>query len=440
MTARPIRILWVRATDRQRKKAQPDLNRFMGFKFRRWNLLGWLALVLALGGAGCARTHLQPRPTSTTVPWTRLDFNNNPDHFQFVVVSDRTGGVRPGVFEDAVTKINLLQPEFVMSVGDLIMGYSTNRAQIAREWDEFNGFVNQLEMPFFYVPGNHDITNPIMEEEWVKRFGRPYYHFVHRNVLFLCLNTEDPPPTRMSQAQREYVAKALAENPKVRWTLVFMHKPLWDYEEDTGWAAIEGLLRGRPHTVLAGHRHNYTKFERNDTSYIVLATTGGGSKLRGRAAGEFDQVAWVTMTDRGPRIANLMLDGIWNENIRTREMALTMRTALAGKAVLSDPLFVKGQFRGGPNFPGATAKMALTNDADISMKFRARFNSTDHVHIKPAQVELVLPPNSTESINVQFVVGEPVKVTDLAPLTADWTIIYEFPGAPPVELTGRQQW
>ena len=138
------------------------------------NLSGWLALLLVIVSAGCARPPFQQQITSTAKPWTRLNFHNDADRFQFVVVSDRTGGVRPGVFEDAVQKINLLQPEFVMSIGDLITGHSTNRAQIETEWQEFNGFVGQLEMPFFYVPGNHDITNPIMEEEWIKRFGRPY--------------------------------------------------------------------------------------------------------------------------------------------------------------------------------------------------------------------------------------------------------------------------
>ena len=93
-----------------------------------------LAGCIVIGGAGCARSHFQSPITSTAKPWTRLDFNNDPDRFQFVVVSDRTGGVRPGVFEEATRKINLLQPEFVMSVGDLIMGNTTNRAQIEAEW------------------------------------------------------------------------------------------------------------------------------------------------------------------------------------------------------------------------------------------------------------------------------------------------------------------
>ena len=56
--------------------------------------------------------------TGSVHPWNHLNLNNDPDNFQFAIVTDRTGGHRPGVFEDAVHKLNLLQPEFVMSVGD----------------------------------------------------------------------------------------------------------------------------------------------------------------------------------------------------------------------------------------------------------------------------------------------------------------------------------
>jgi len=281
----------------------------------------------------------------------------------------------------------------------------------------------------------------VMAGEWVQRFGQPYYHFVYRNVLFLCLNTEDPPPSKMSAAQRDYVARALAENSQVRWTLVFMHKPLWDYEEETGWHEIEELLKGRKHTVIAGHRHNYTKFERNDQSYIVLATTGGSSKMRGRAFGEFDQVAWVTMTDRGPILANLRLDGIWDENIRTVEMARTMRNALAGKAVMMEQMFTNALFRGSSaTFPGATSQVRLANTAEIPMKFSARFLSTDQVHVKPAQVERVLAPRASETIEVRFEVPSPLAVGELSLLTAEWSIVYEFPNVPPMEISGKHVW
>src|SRR6478735_4351588 len=60
-------------------------------------------------------------------PWTHLRLNNNADDFKFIVVSDRTGGHRERIFSKAVEQINLLQPEFVLSVGDLIEGYTTDR-------------------------------------------------------------------------------------------------------------------------------------------------------------------------------------------------------------------------------------------------------------------------------------------------------------------------
>ena len=107
-------------------------------------------------------------------PWTHLEFYNDPADFQFALVTDRNGGNQPGIFEDAVSKINILYPEFVLSVGDLISGYTRDTAQIEYEWDEVNEIIDDLKMPFFYLPGNHDITNQVMAKEWEKRYGRPY--------------------------------------------------------------------------------------------------------------------------------------------------------------------------------------------------------------------------------------------------------------------------
>src|SRR5579862_6968832 len=63
-------------------------------------------------------------------PWTNLRLNDAPETFHFVVVSDRTGGHRARVFSQAVESINLLQPAFVVSVGDLIEGYSKEPAKL----------------------------------------------------------------------------------------------------------------------------------------------------------------------------------------------------------------------------------------------------------------------------------------------------------------------
>lgn len=255
-------------------------------------------------------------------PWTQQPMLNDSVDFQFAIMSDRTGGMRRDVFSQAVDKVNLLQPEFVMCVGDLINGYTKDTTVLKAEYDEFDSIVNRLDMRFFRVVGNHDITNMTMSNLYHQRYGQSYYHFVYKNVLFLVVCTEDLPVRRVSDEQVAYMSKALADNSDVRWTFVFMHKPF--FIEDPkhphpGWQKIQDQLKDRTHTVFAGHWHEYTKYTINNQSYIRLATTGGSSELTGIKDGSFDHIVWVTMTDEGPRIANLMLDGIYDENVKVQE-------------------------------------------------------------------------------------------------------------------------
>lgn len=247
-------------------------------------------------------------------PWTNLKMNADADQFQFAIVSDRTGGHRANIFSKAVHQINLMQPTFVMSVGDLIEGYSVNEEVIGKQWDQFDGFVKQFEMPFFYTPGNHDMANKVLVQKWGERYGRRYFHFVYKNTLFVSLCSETPPESvgAIDPEQNEWLKKTLAENKDVRWTFVFLHKPIWTAKdlEKNGWAAVESALAGRKHHVFCGHVHRYQIFERNGTQYYQLATTGGGSRLRGVEYGEFDHFMWITMKKDKPVMAVVPLDGL----------------------------------------------------------------------------------------------------------------------------------
>lgn len=397
-------------------------------------------LFAAIACVTAVRSGAQPAQVSHTIdtdkkPWTHLELKNDPENFQFAIVTDRTGGHRPGVFMDGVRKLNLLQPEFVVSVGDLIEGYTEDPAELDREWDEFNGFVTQLDMPFFYTPGNHDLSNPVMVQEWLDRYGVLYYHFVYRNVLFLSLDSEDPPSSNISAEQVAYVEKALAENPDVRWTVVLLHKPLWTYDEDNGWTAVEAALQGRPHTVFAGHNHDYRKFDRNDTNYYILATMGGGSQLRGANFGEFDHFMWVTMTDDGPIIANLMLDGIWDTNIITDERVGLIQPALAGALVRTDGIVLDQ-----PTADRADTVLRLTNDADLPLHIKVRIEPTDDLHASVESLEKTVAPNSVEQVDLALLADAPTPVDDLEPVRVDWTARYDLEGnVRPVIVTGQHR-
>jgi serine/threonine-protein phosphatase CPPED1 len=290
---------------------------------------GALAGVVALSRSESAAENKPADPNAITIaagdknPWTSLKLNNDPDQFQFAIISDRTGGHRAKVFSRAVAQINLLQPQFVMSVGDLIEGYTIKEDAIKTQWDEFDGYVKRFEMPFFYVPGNHDLTNKTMVAKWGERYGKRYYHFTYKNLLFLCLCSENPPDGMgtIDQEQQEWVAKTLEANKDVRWTFVFLHKPIWNARdlEKNGWAAVEKSLAGRKYNVFVGHVHRYQVYERNGTQYYQLATTGGGSRMRGVEYGEFDHFMMVTMKKTEPLLAVVPLEGLLPANLKVQD-------------------------------------------------------------------------------------------------------------------------
>lgn len=256
-----------------------------------------------------------PTAARAQVPATDRPIHNEPGVFRFAILADRTAAPRPGVFEDAVDKLVKLQPEFVLSVGDLIGGYTRDPAQANAQWDAMEAIIARLPMKFFYVPGNHDISNPEMLAVWQERRGDPWYSFVHENVLFLVLHTEDILRGGIGPEQAEFVRRTLQTHAGVRWTLVFMHRPLWFFPERQGYDAVEAALAGRRYTVFSGHHHQYLKGERQGMTHYILATSGGKSALRGKEYGEFDHVTWVTMTDAGPVVVNLELSGIVPDDI-----------------------------------------------------------------------------------------------------------------------------
>jgi hypothetical protein len=229
--------------------------------------------------------------------------------------------------------VNLLHPEFVMSVGDLIEGYpiADRRAQQI----ELTNMTSKVEAPFFYVVGNHDIgrsrahppgferANEETTALWKEFYGEnTYYSFVYKNVLFVCLNTVEGRDTRkkpvgITDTQYAWFKKTLDSHPDVRWTMIFMHQPA-EWLTDA-WLKFElSELVKRKYTVFAGDWHTYLHARRHGRDYYVLSVAGGCSasnhknrtKLLGEEYGEFDHITWVTMQKGGPTVVNLKLEGI----------------------------------------------------------------------------------------------------------------------------------
>ena len=289
-------------------------------------------------------------------PWTTAP--RAAEHpLAFTLVGDNTAYARPGVFDQAMTQVSWLRPDFVLSVGDLIEGYSDDRAVIEQQWSDVERSIAKLNCPFVSCVGNHDINNPVTIDAWQARRGPTYYSFVYKNALFIILNTEDPPiaidaatvaayysmvaimnadpdramremdsfvrtpelshaigltnPVHISDKQVSWVRETLARNPRPQWTFVVMHKPAWK-SHDPQWAKIQEMLAGRPHTVIGGHTHYFTHEVIDGRDYINMATCGG---IRARpGVGNIDHVINVTLTPAGPIYANMRLTGLMDVN------------------------------------------------------------------------------------------------------------------------------
>jgi len=288
-------------------------------------------------------------------PWTNEDFKGTKDEFQFVIIGDRTGGANAvGTFDLAMSQINLLQPEFVINVGDLIEGYPEDKQDLVGMWEEADAMTGKLEMPFFRTIGNHDVSTQLTKEVYLERYGVDYYHFIYKDVLFMVLNSEDdsrpePPaeimqglkdynrlqvedpeaakemlkefmadeaviaalgqPVEFPEKQMDWIKKTLAENTDVRWTFLFMHEPCWENPSES-FKAIQQLLKDRKHTFFAGHLHYYDYDKIDGYEHITMGPAGASFHHDG--PGNVDHLMWVTMKEDGPELGNIALKGIFN--------------------------------------------------------------------------------------------------------------------------------
>ncbi|MFH1686656.1 MAG: metallophosphoesterase [bacterium] len=229
---------------------------------------------------------------------------------QFVVIGDRTGSHTEGIYGEVLQEIVRLRPEFVMTVGDMIEGYTEDTTVMISEWDEYMRIVGDLPMPIHYTPGNHDITTQAMEAMYRRYAGEPYYSFDYRGAHFVVLNNSAGGGARdavsLPDEQYQWLAADLESRPANEMILIFCHKPFW----------VNVLPYGRSHrlhslfvrtgvdAVMSGHFHDYFSSVFDGVLYASIGSSGGG--MRPDAGGLGYQFAWVTVSR----------DSVWLSPIR----------------------------------------------------------------------------------------------------------------------------
>lgn len=256
------------------------------------------------------------------------------DVFHFVIYGDRTGGRPDGlkVLEQAVVDTNLLDPDLVMTVGDLIQGYSETD-QWLREMEQYKSIMEKLNMKWYPVAGNHDIYwrgkgRPPAghhEQNYEKQFGPLWYSFRHKNAGFIVLYSDEGDPAtnrkgftepalqQMSDEQLEFLERALAELKDADHVFLFLHHPRWiGGRYGRSWKSVHQKLKaaGNVTAVFAGHIHRMRYDPQDGIEYFTLATTGGDLSADIPGVGYLHHMNLVTVREKRVSVSALPIGAV----------------------------------------------------------------------------------------------------------------------------------
>ncbi|MGI8605191.1 MAG: LamG-like jellyroll fold domain-containing protein [Verrucomicrobiales bacterium] len=311
----------------------------------------YCALLLLLIGvaAGQSPTVHTNRKAEQVLPLPKGD-----DVFHFVVFGDRTGGPPEGVklLAQAVKDTNLLDPDLVMTVGDLIQGYN-DLPKWEPQMKEYKATMSGLKMPWFPVAGNHDIFwrgdgRPPNEHDgnYEKHFGPLWYWFEHKKCGYLVVFSDEGDPQKpdevrdfndvaqqkFSDAQLAWVREALAQMKGLKHIFVFMHHPRWALELYPGsnWDQVHKLFAesGNVRACFAGHTHRVrTHPTRDRIEYYTLGATGASIPGIYPQAGYLHHFNVVAVRAEGIKVSTVTVGSVLDPKIFTPERQVDMDKA-----------------------------------------------------------------------------------------------------------------
>lgn len=262
----------------------------------------FLAAVLLAARASAGQLPPLPPEPAAGAPWV------------FAVMGDNRGaedGTLSPPFVRIVAALKGTQARFVVTTGDMVLGYVAREKTLRKEWATYLDAIHGLPMPVFHAPGNHDLHNAKTAKVYAELIGPTYYAFDYGGARFIALDTETV-PHRVSGLQLTWLTGQLATAGD-RTIFLFFHEPLYPAGPHVGSSldvypqerdALHALFvryKDRIGAVFEGHEHLYDTRVLDGVRYDI--TGGGGAPLYvPRDKGGFNHFLLVTMTGGKPSI------------------------------------------------------------------------------------------------------------------------------------------
>jgi hypothetical protein len=211
------------------------------------------------------------------------------ESFDFVVLGDSNTLeplVQSDIFRQFLREFNILRPNLVIEVGDLVVGGAAEG--VPAQWDLFDEVIKTCNIPYVAAPGNHDISDAATERIWIQRMGPTRYSFHYGNSFFVFLDSEEVGALERISDEQVAWLKGQLDLAQAKNIFVFLHQPYFEHEGDPDraaedweehWANVAAVFRGHPvRVVFAGHKHVYRDCGvREGVRYVI----SGGSASYG---------------------------------------------------------------------------------------------------------------------------------------------------------------
>ncbi|MBN2383683.1 metallophosphoesterase [bacterium] len=324
----------------------------------------------------------------------------------FAVIGDRTGDAQHGVYESILAEISRLQPEFIITVGDMIEGYTKDQTELEKEWLEYKGLTSTLTCPLYFTPGNHDITFDDALEMYIKYAGQPYYSFTIRKNHFVILDTSRwESSEELPQEQLTWLRADLKKHNKAERKFIFMHKPFWyltlaENKPD----ALHTIFKEYGVTaVFTGHFHLFFSSSYDGISYTSVGSSGGACDER--PAGYKYSYCWVTVQNDQVQIAPIKSNSVlaWDDVPVTLQKA--MDKIEQDGFHFHEPVFMLDDF--------SVAQTKLTFDVTNFNPVRKlegvlSISMLEHWKVVPDRFPVVLDPGQYQTITLEVAAQPPV--------------------------------
>jgi predicted phosphodiesterase len=240
------------------------------------------------------------------LPTAAVEPPRQPEHeFTFVVLGDSQFHL-PNTFNRIIDEIVFLYPSFVIQVGDMIGGYVDDLDEFRAQWKRFRAQIAPLgEIPFYPVPGNHDLLDasrkPAGEKIYQDVWGELYYSFDYHNSHVVVLNTDEGEGSKIVGEQLRWLERDLDKARSQEHIFVFFHRPIYSLQNQEELHKL--FLDHEVSAVVYGHMHHLNYHERDGIPYIMTTSATRLSTPFPQEAGSFHHMLLVTVRDTAFRIA-----------------------------------------------------------------------------------------------------------------------------------------